>query len=102
MAADPGDPSVWYVSVAPGPRRAHGEQSAQAAIFRREGDAWRRLAGGLPDPLDHMPYALIADAPGSLYAGLSNGDLWHSRDRGESWAQLSVHLGPIGRAAVMV
>jgi len=60
--------------------------------------------GGLPQPLAHMPYALIAGpgAAGSLYAGLSNGELWRSPDRGESWLQLPVRLGGIRRALVML
>jgi hypothetical protein len=31
-----------------------------------------------------MPYALVA-AEGRLFAGLADGQLWESRDRGESW-----------------
>lgn len=104
VAADPADPAVWYVSVAHGPSEAHGARHADAAIFRRDGAGWQRLTGGLPEPLAHMPYALITDAaaPGTLYAGLSNGDLWHTRDRGESWRQLPVNLGAIHRALTMV
>lgn len=104
VAADPGDPSKWYVSVSPGPGKAHGDKHAEAIIFRRDGAGWRRLAGGLPQPLAHMPYALIIEPEivGSLYAGLSNGDIWHSLDRGESWMQLPLCLGGIRRALVMI
>ena len=31
-----------------------------------------------------MPYALLA-TDGRLFAGLANGQLWESRDRGDSW-----------------
>ena len=31
-----------------------------------------------------MPYALVA-SEGRLFAGLANGELWESRDRGDSW-----------------
>ena len=34
-----------------------------------------------------MPYALLA-TEGRLFAGLADGQLWESRDRGESWAPL--------------
>ena len=34
-----------------------------------------------------MPYALLA-ADGRLFAGLADGQLWESRDRGDSWAPL--------------
>jgi hypothetical protein len=103
VAADSIDPSIWYVSVAPGPFQAHGEGNAEAFIFRREGNGWKRLAGGLPQPLAHMPYALIAEpgVGGSLYAGLSNGELWHSGDYGEKWEQLPVNLGRIYRSLVL-
>jgi hypothetical protein len=103
---DPADPAVWYVSVSPGPSKAHagGSRSAEACIFRRDGSSWRRLSGGLTQPMPHMPYALIADVetPGSLYAGMSNGDIWQSRDRGDNWQQLPVRLAAIHRALVML
>jgi photosystem II stability/assembly factor-like uncharacterized protein len=104
VAADPADPEVWYVSVAPGPFEAHGEGKAQARILRRDGGTWRPLAGGLHEPLSHMPYALIAEpaTPGCLYAGLSNGDVWHSEDRGESWRRLPVNLGAIRQSLVLL
>jgi hypothetical protein len=31
-----------------------------------------------------MPYALVATEQ-RLFAGLANGELWESRDRGDSW-----------------
>jgi hypothetical protein len=104
VAADPLRPEVWYLSAAPDPAHAHGERHAQAAIYRSDGDRWRQLTGGLPQPLAHMPYALCTDrdAPGQIYAGLSNGDIWHSADYGERWAQLPVTLGSIQRAMIML
>jgi photosystem II stability/assembly factor-like uncharacterized protein len=85
VAVDPADPDWWYVSASTGPFKAHGEGDPQAHIYRRRaGEAWRPLAGGLPDPLPAMPYALVA-IDGRLVAGLRNGDLWETADRGESW-----------------
>lgn len=95
VAADPGRPDVWYVSVSPGPRQAHGSGSAEAFVFRRIGHApWERLGGGLPQPLDSMPYTLAThrDAPGTVLAGLANGDVWATEDRGETWARLPASL----------
>src|SRR5262245_39017756 len=77
VAADPTSPDVWYASVSPAAWKAHSDHNAQAAIVRSTGgQAWQALAGGLPQPLAHMPYALFTDAeaPGHLYAGLSNGE----------------------------
>jgi photosystem II stability/assembly factor-like uncharacterized protein len=98
-AADPAQPNIWYVSVSPGAMKAHSENNAQAAIFRSMAEGWQRLAGGLPQQLDHMPYALLTDpeAPGEVYAGLSNGEVWHSADYGESWRRLPFNLRAINR-----
>jgi hypothetical protein len=71
-----------------GPFAAHGRGDPQARIYRRRGgEPWRQLAGGLPEPLPAMPYALLA-ADGRLFAGLADGQIWESRDRGDSWAAL--------------
>jgi photosystem II stability/assembly factor-like uncharacterized protein len=85
VAVDPEDPERWYVSASTGPFAAHGRGDPQARIYRRrEGEQWHALAGGLPDPLPAMPYALVA-ADGRLFAGLADGRLWESSDRGDTW-----------------
>lgn len=101
VAADSERPDIVYVSAAPGPRSHSGK--ANAAIFRREGDGpWVRLTGGLPDPLDHMPYALITepDSPGNLFVGLSNGEVWHTLDHGDTWVQVPLELGGVERSLI--
>ncbi len=103
VAADPADPEIWYVAASPGPRQAHTPGRAEAYIYRARGSGvWERLGGGLPQPLEHMPYALITDpdGPGRLYAGLSNGDVWFSANHGDSWEQLPVNLGAIRRSMI--
>jgi photosystem II stability/assembly factor-like uncharacterized protein len=84
VAVDPDDPALWYVSASTGPFVAHGRGDPQARIFRRDDGTWRSLAGGLPDPLPAMPYALVATDQ-RLFAGLADGQLWESRDRGDTW-----------------
>lgn len=104
-AADPARPDVMYVSVSTGPMKAHSADNAQAYIFRSMGGStWEKLCGGLPQPLNHMPYALLTDpdAPGHLYAGLSNGDVWHTANYGDHWQQLPLNLGNIWTAMIMV
>jgi len=111
-AADPGDPSIWYVSVAPQPSLlnpgvppAHIEGQAQAYIFRsKDGKPFEKLGGGLPQPLDYMAYALGTDRehPGHLYAGLSNGDVWQTVDYGDAWQQLPFNLGNVERNMIVV
>ncbi len=100
VAADPARPDVWYASLAPGPRLAHSKYHAQAAIVRAIGETpWQTLAGGLPQPLNSMPYALLTDpdAPGHVYTGLANGEVWHSTNHGDVWHQLPFRLGSIHR-----
>jgi photosystem II stability/assembly factor-like uncharacterized protein len=110
-AADPSRPEVWYASISKSfsfPRfepAAHIDGQANAYIFRSSGGApWEKLAGGLPQPLDYMAYALLTDpaAPGHLYAGLSNGDIWFSADYGDAWEKLPLNLGGIHRTLVML
>ena len=113
VAADPADPSIWYASAAPHavfPQlnkmpRGHFAGEANAFLFRKRGAGrWERLGGGLPQPLDYMAYALVTDpeSPGHLYAGLSNGDVWHTADYGDHWEQLPFNLGNIFTAMIMV
>jgi len=78
-----------------GPRTAHGRGNPQARIYRRrDGEPWQPLAGGLPEPLPAMPYALLA-SDGRLFAGLANGELWESRDRGDSWTAMRLEGGAL-------
>jgi photosystem II stability/assembly factor-like uncharacterized protein len=85
LAPDPDDPERWYVSAAPGPGAAHGGGPAGAGVYRWEGEGpWRRLT----HPLDSMPYALAALRGGIAFAGLSDGRVLRSGDRGDSWDEL--------------
>jgi photosystem II stability/assembly factor-like uncharacterized protein len=104
-AADPTRPEVMYASVSPGPMKAHSTDNAQAYIFRSIGGSkWEKLGGGLPQPLNHMPYALLTDPnePGHLYAGLSSGDVWHTTDYGDHWQQLPVNMDTVWTAMIML
>jgi hypothetical protein len=84
VAADPENADLWYVSASSGPFAAHGRGDPQAHIYRRSNGGWDALAGGLPNPLPSMPYALVA-VEGRLFAGLASGELWESRDHGDTW-----------------
>jgi photosystem II stability/assembly factor-like uncharacterized protein len=101
VAVDPGQPDWWYVSASTGPRAAHGGGDPQARIFRRrDGEPWQPLAGGLPEPLPAMPYALLATED-RLVAGLADGRLWESRDRGDSWMQLRLEGDALTRLVAL-
>jgi photosystem II stability/assembly factor-like uncharacterized protein len=96
VTVDPVDPDSWYVSASTGPFAAHGGGDPQARIYRRRGGRpWEPLAGGLPDPLPAMPYALLA-AEGRLFAGLADGRIWESADGGDRWAALRLEGERIG------
>ena len=96
LAADPDDPDRWYVSAAPGPREAHGGGPAQARLYRWQGEGpWEPIQDGLPSPLDSMPYAVAASPDGGLFAGLADGRIFHSADRGDTWAALPVQVDAI-------
>jgi hypothetical protein len=104
VAADPAHPEVWYISASPSPFKAHSKDNAQATIFRSVGGApWEKLSGGLPQPLNSMPYALLTDrnAPGYLYAALSNGEVWAAEDYGDQWKKLPFKLDRIHTAVML-
>jgi photosystem II stability/assembly factor-like uncharacterized protein len=84
LAVDPDDPELWFVSAAPGPFQAHGSGPSDSAVYRWSADGrWEQVEG----PLDSHVYAL-AIADGRLFAGLGDGTLLRSDDRGETWHDL--------------
>lgn len=93
IALDPEDPHLWFVSASPSARHAHSRGSAEAHIYRWSGQGpWEQLHGGLPDPINNMPYALLSTGA-RLLAGLSNGQVYLSDDKGESWRAVEI-TGP--------
>ncbi|HZW04721.1 MAG TPA: hypothetical protein VFF68_12385 [Anaerolineaceae bacterium] len=103
VAADPEDPQVWYVAAASGPRAAHSRDgSARARIYRWQEDGpWQPLGGGLPDPLDSMPYALCFHG-GRLYAGLKDGRIYYSDDGGDAWRRLELASAGLDAIETMI
>ncbi len=89
VAAEPEPEGTWYVSVSTGPFKAHSDGDPEARIYRRDDGRWTVLSDGLPDPMPAMPYALLA-AHGRLFAGLANGELWQTTDRGQTWRACAV------------
>ena len=92
VVADPGDPERLLLSAATGPRSAHTAGSAEAHVYRREGDeAWERLDDGTLPTGEGCLRAVLAttDEPGVVYAATNRG-LVRSADWGESWRSLDV------------
>jgi hypothetical protein len=102
-AADPQKPEVWYVSVAPGPGRAYGEQ-AEVYLYRASGGAEWQPIGWQAHPMSPMPVTLLThpSTSGQLYAGLTNGDVWHSADYGDNWQQLPFNFTAIRRSLIVL
>jgi hypothetical protein len=48
-----------------------------------------------------MPYALLA-TDGRVFAGLSDGRIWGSRDRGDTWSALHLEGDPLGGLVAVV
>jgi hypothetical protein len=94
LAVDPVDPERWYVSAATGPGAAHGGDRARGRLYRWDG-SWQALA--LPG--DSMPYALVA-TDGDVLAGMADGRILRSDDRGESWDEAGVRVDSITAMAV--
>jgi photosystem II stability/assembly factor-like uncharacterized protein len=93
-AVDPDDPDCWFVSASPGPFNAHRAGRAEAFVYRwRDDGPWEALDGGLPQPLDAMPYA-FAFAGECLFTGLSDGRLYETRDRGDTWTRVELRGEP--------
>ena len=102
VAVDPNDPELWYVSASTGPYAAHGRGDPQARVYRRRaGEPWSPLAGGLPEPLLAMAYALVA-GDGRLFAGFGDGQIWESSDRGDSWQALTFQGDSIAAVYALV
>jgi photosystem II stability/assembly factor-like uncharacterized protein len=106
LAVDPHDPDCWYISASPSASYAHsgyyrGAHNAKAYIYRWRGRGpWEPL-GGLPNPLKSMPYALTT-AEGELYAGLSDGSIYISLSRGDTWQKLKPQGDPLPSVVALV
>ncbi len=88
-AADPENPEIWYVCVGSGPGNAFGNDP-KVYLYRATGGAGWQPIGWRSHPLTETPTALttVPGAPGHLYAGLKNGDVWHTADYGDSWTKM--------------
>ncbi len=101
MALDPHDPATLYVVVEDGDARCN--LTDQFTVFRTEnaGKRWARLTKGLPKGptvrLGVLRHGMTTDAldPVGVYVGTNTGQLFSSRDRGDSWKMIADFLPPI-------
>ncbi len=92
LALSPARPERLYVAAAATPPPGWRE-GANAALYASDdaGETWRRLMEGLPDRLDDMVSALVANEDGGVYAA-AGGTLYVSHDGGETWQRLAAGL----------
>ena len=107
-AAHPHDRESFYViPLDPGHGRCMPE--GRAAVWRTSdgGSSWRRLDSGLPARDAYLGVLRegmaidTADVPG-LYFGTSTGQVFASRDEGESWTEIAGYLPAISSVDVAV
>ena len=100
VVAHPRDADTLWVFPMDGtevwPRTSPG---GKPAVFRSKngGRSWTRLAKGFPVEQGWFTVfrqAMASDArdPAGLYLGTTNGEIWASRDEGESWKRVVAHL----------
>jgi len=95
-AVDGTDPDISYVSVAASPFKAHGD-NPETYLYRSSGDTGWEPIGWAPHPLLATPAALVTlkGAAGLLYAGLTNGEIWYTKDHGDHWEKLPFSFSQI-------
>jgi photosystem II stability/assembly factor-like uncharacterized protein len=100
-AADAVDPSIWYVCVGQSPGKVHGPDP-EAFLYRSSNDSSWEPIGWQDHPLVETPTALTTTERriGELFAGLRNGDVWHSADRGDTWRKMPFNLTGMGSSLV--
>ena len=100
IVVHPHDPKTIYVMLEESDqfRMSVGNQ---AAVWRSRdgGESWQRITTGLPDKAHVVVLreAMVADnlEPAGLYAGTDTGQLFYSRDDGDSWEVLADFMPPI-------
>lgn len=83
IAVDPADADCWYAAAAP-LLKAHSRDS-HARIFRWSDGRWAPVT----EELRELPHALVCPQPDAVVAGLRDGTLRSSADRGETWETLA-------------
>ncbi|MGD8605618.1 MAG: hypothetical protein PVF49_13705 [Anaerolineales bacterium] len=96
-AADSIDPAVWYVCVGQSPGKVHG-QNPEVYLYRSTNHSSWQPIGWQAHPLLETPTALTTPKgrTGKLFAGLHNGDIWHSSDYGDTWQKMPFSLTGMG------
>jgi len=100
IAVHPTDPNTIYV-VLEETDEYHMSIDGELAVWRSKnaGDSWEKITKGLPERayVDVLREAMSTDTfeDAGIYMGTNTGQLFYSRDSGDSWELLADFLPPI-------
>jgi hypothetical protein len=98
IVTHPTDPAtVWTFPLSADSHRFPPDNRCRVFRSTDAGGSWQALSAGLPtDPFypTVLRDAMCADnaTPAGVYFGTRSGEVWSSRDEGESWVQVAAHL----------
>ncbi len=100
IAVHPTDPDTVYVALEESDEyRMSVDGKFSVWRSRNGGDSWKRLTKGLPEKahLVVLREAMAADSfeDAGIYIGTNTGQLFYSRDSGDSWELMADFLPPI-------
>jgi photosystem II stability/assembly factor-like uncharacterized protein len=97
------DESEMYMAgsaCSPGAWRSTHDADASIGRSRDSGRTWEPLTQGLPQHIvGNFEAMTLAGWPGgfALFAGTTDGDVFVSEDRGETWATIAAGLAPVSK-----
>ncbi|RXF74409.1 WD40/YVTN/BNR-like repeat-containing protein [Hansschlegelia zhihuaiae] len=108
-AVHPRDPETLYLAPLNGDIAGRFMPDAKAAIWRTRngGSGWSDQRSGLPQQnayLNVLRQAMAVDRlePAGVYFGTGSGEVYASRDEGESWTCVASHLPSISSVETLV
>jgi photosystem II stability/assembly factor-like uncharacterized protein len=100
----PEDPNLLFVAGAktgPGTWRKLHTADARIARSRDGGKNWEILTGGLPDHIRANIEGMAMDVWNggyAIFAGTTDGDVFHSDDEGNHWQTIIQGIGPVSKS----